>query len=115
MDATVLNNQGQPYAPTGSNPYSVTYQMAATGTDGSSYSITEALGNGARTAADDNGSDWFSENQGSVQVTADSVTGQVDSTVPAPLSGLASIQGSIVVTSQNDENYLQQDVCAVRP
>ncbi|MFI6689717.1 hypothetical protein [Streptomyces sp. NPDC050485] len=112
--ALVLNDSGQPYPPTGSNPYSIIFQLAVTGADGKSYSVTEALGNGARTAADNGGSDWFTVNQGDVGVSANSVQGAVDSTVPVPLARVTSLQGNIVITSQNDDNYLEQKDCAVR-
>lgn len=115
FSALVLDGSGKPYAPADSDPYSVTLQLAVTSTDGSSYSVTEALGGGSRTAADNGGSDWFSDNQGGVQVSADSTEGTVDSTVPVPLAQVKSAQGSIVVTNQNDSNYLKQDTCSVRP
>ncbi|MEU2869759.1 hypothetical protein ABZ769_11195 [Streptomyces olivoreticuli] len=113
--ALVLDDSGQPYPPADSNPYSVTFQLAVTGADGKSYSVTEALGNGARTAADNGGSDWFTAKQGDVEVSANSVQGAADSTVPVPLARVKSVQGNIVIMSQNDDNYLEQEVCAVRP
>ena len=79
------------------------------------HSVTEAFGNGSRTAADNGGSDWFSVNQGDVHVSADNTHGVVASTVPTPLAQVKSVQGDIVITSQRDDNYLKQPACAVRP
>jgi hypothetical protein len=116
FSAIVLNDSGQVYAPTGSNPYSVMFELTVTGTDGTSYAVTEALGNGSRTAADNpSGSDWFTTNQGDVQVSANSKEGTVASTVPVPLAQVKSVRGDIMVTSQNDNNYLKQMECVVRP
>jgi len=116
FSALVLDGSGKPYSPADSDPYSVLLQLAATGTDGSSYPITEALGGGSRTAADNSdGSDWFTVSQGGAQVSADSTAGMVDSTVPIPLAQVKSVQASILVTSQTDANYLKQETCSVRP
>ncbi|MET9078958.1 hypothetical protein ABZX95_44150 [Streptomyces sp. NPDC004232] len=116
FSAIVLNDSGQPYAPADSDPYSVIYEMTVTGTDGTAYTVTEALGSGSRTAADNpGGSDWFTVNQGQVQVSANSTEGMVDSTVPVSLAQVKGVRGDIVVTNQNDNNYLKQKDCAVRP
>ncbi|MFF3912678.1 hypothetical protein ACFYZB_04205 [Streptomyces sp. NPDC001852] len=116
FSAVVLNDSGQPYAPADSDPYSVNYEMTVTGTDGTKYAVDEVLGSGSRTAADNpGGSDWFTVNQGQVQVSANSTEGMVDSTVPVSLAQVKGVRGDIVVTNQNDNNYLKQEDCAVRP
>ena len=115
FSALILDDSGQPYSPADSDPYSVMLQLSITGTDGSSYSISEALGGGSRTAADNGGSDWFTVNQDGAQVSADSTAGMVDTTVPISLSEVKSAQGYIMVTSETDANYLKQENCAVRP
>ncbi|MFF2933533.1 hypothetical protein [Streptomyces mirabilis] len=116
FSAIVLNDSGQPYAPADSDPYTVNYEMTVTGTDGTKYTVTEVLGSGSRTAADNpGGSDWFTVNQGQVQVSANSTQGMVDSTAPVSLAQVKSVRGDIVVTSQNDDNYLKQEDCEVRP
>ncbi|MFF4741225.1 hypothetical protein ACFY2W_35870 [Streptomyces sp. NPDC001262] len=115
FSALVLDDSAKPYAPEGSDLYSVIYEMTVTGTNGTTYAVAEALGNGSRTAADNGGSDWFTDNQGKTQVSANSTQGTVASTVPLELAQVTSVRGDIVVTSQNDNNYLKQSECAVRP
>jgi len=116
FSAIILNDSGQPYAPADSDPYTVNYEMTVTGTDGTAYAVTEVLGSGSRTAADNpGGSDWFTVNHGQVQVSANSTEGMVDSTVPVSLAQVKGVRGDIVVTNQNDDNYLKQEDCAVRP
>ncbi|MCZ0993659.1 hypothetical protein O1L44_11840 [Streptomyces noursei] len=115
FSALVLDDSGKAYAPADSDPYSVVYEMTVTGTDGTHYAVNEFLGSGSRTAADNGGSDWFTVNQGQVQVSANATEGMVDSTVPVSLARVKSARGDIVVTKQNDDNYLKQDDCAVRP
>ncbi len=113
--ALVLEDSGRPYPPADSNPYSVLFQLTVTGADGNSYAVSEALGSGARTAADNWGSDWFATKQGDVEVNANSAQGVVNSTVPVPLAQVKNVQGDIVITNQNDDNYLKEKDCAVRP
>lgn len=113
--AIVLDNSGKPYSPTGANSYSILLQMNLTDTTGTAYPVSEALGNGSRTAADNGGSDWFTTNQGDAQVSANSTQGVVAATVTVPLAQMKSVEGNILITSQNDQNYLKQTECAVRP
>lgn len=115
FSALVVDDSGTPYSPAAGAPYGVTYQLDLTDTNGTAYTVTEALGSGSRTAADNGGSEWFADNQDGVQVSANSEAGQVDSTLPVPLTQVKSATGNIVVTSQNDQNYLKQADCAVRP
>ena len=114
--ALVVNKSGKPYSPTGSNPYSVLLQMNLTDTAGTAYPVTEALGNGSRTAADNpGGSEWFTTDQGDAQVSANGIQGVVTVTLNVPLAQMKSAEGNIMITSQSDENYLNQTECAVRP
>jgi hypothetical protein len=90
-------------------------QMDLTGTDGTDYPVGEAFGHGSRTAADNGGSNWFTTNQGSVEVSADSTDGQAIATLPIPLAQVKDVQGNILITSETDANYLKTKDCAVRP
>lgn len=111
----VLDSSGKPYSPTGS-PYDVMLQLSMVGDDGTEYPVSEALGHGSRTAADNiGGSDWFTTNQGLVEVSANSTEGMVISTLQISLAQVKRVEGNILITSENDENYLKQMDCAVRP
>jgi hypothetical protein len=113
--ATVLNDSGRPYPPAPGATFGVTYQLSLTDANGTSYSVTEALGSGSRTAADNGGSNWFTDDQDGVKVSANSTEGVVASTLPVPLGQVTSATGNIIVTSQSDNSYLKQQDCAVRP
>jgi hypothetical protein len=115
FSALVLDDSGRPYPPAAGAPYGVTYQLSLTDANGTTYTVTEALGSGSRTPGDNGGSDWFTDNQDGVQVSADSTAGMVESTLPVPLAQVDTVQGNIVVTSRNDQNYLKQFDCDVRP
>jgi hypothetical protein len=72
------------------------------------------LRSGTRTAADNGGSDWFTTNQGDVQVSADGTHGMLTATVQEQLAAVSGVSGSITIMGNSDNSVATKD-CVVRP
>jgi hypothetical protein len=112
--AYILSDKGTAFSPADSDPYSVMLQMTITDASGGQHAVSENFGSGTRTAADNGGSDWFTTNQGDVQVSADGTHGMLTATVQEQLAAVSGVTGSITIMGNSDNSVTTKD-CVVRP